>query len=105
MSVKLSAALPANERNGLPALASSLIAAPDDVHAAVILLRTKEIRTNPRSGAALATAEIMAVEAFPSGSAESELLRRVLQRGHERRTGAVELPLDPEPGGEDGEVR
>lgn len=96
MSVKLSAGLPADDRNGMPAIASSLIETPDDVHVAVLLVRTKEIRTNPRTGAVVPTAEILAAEAFTGATADAETLHRLLRRQHERRTGKTELPLELE---------
>lgn len=96
MSVKLSAGLPADDRNGMPAIAASLIETPDDVHVAVLLVRTKEIRTNPRTGAVVPTAEILAAEAFTGATADAETLHRLLRRQHERRTGKTELPLELE---------
>jgi hypothetical protein len=96
VSVKLSAALPADDRNGMPSIASSLIDSPDGVHIAVLLVRTKEIRTNARTGAVVPTAEILAVEAFTGATADAVALHRLLRRQHERRTGKVELPLELE---------
>lgn len=96
MSVNLSASLPADDRNGLPAIAASLIQNPDDVHVAVLLIRTKEIRTNVRTGAVVPTAEILAAEAFTGATADAATLERLLRRQHERRTGKTELPLELE---------
>lgn len=96
MSVKLSSSLPADDRNGLPAIAASLIENPDDVHVAVLLVRTKEIRANPRTGAVVPTAEILAAEAFTQQTADARELERLLRRQHERRTGKTELPLELE---------
>ncbi|WP_370944049.1 hypothetical protein AB5J62_33750 [Amycolatopsis sp. cg5] len=96
MSVKLSPALPADDRNGMPAIASSLVDCPDDVHVAVLLVRTKEIRTNARTGDVVPTAEILACEAFTGATADAATLHRLLRRQHERRTGKVELPLELE---------
>lgn len=96
MSVKLSPALPTDDRNGMPSIASSLIDSPDDVHVAVLLVRTKEIRTNARTGAVVPTAEILACEAFTGATADAAELHRLLRRQHERRTGKVELPLELE---------
>ncbi|QWF78740.1 hypothetical protein [Amycolatopsis sp. CA-230715] len=96
MSVKLAPALPADDRNGMPAIASSLVERPDDVHVAVLLVRTKEIRTNARTGDVVPTAEVLACEAFTGVTADAATLHRLLRRQHERRTGKVELPLELE---------
>ncbi|WP_158884084.1 hypothetical protein [Amycolatopsis anabasis] len=96
MSVKLAPALPADDRNGMPSIAASLIDHPDDVHVAVLLVRTKEIRTNVRTGDVVPTAEILAAEAFTGATADAATLHRLLRRQHERRTGKVELPLELE---------
>jgi hypothetical protein len=80
----------------MAAIAAPLIDSPDDVHVAVLLLRTKEIRTNVRTGAVVPTAEILAVEAFTGATADAETLHRLLRRQHERRTGTTELPLELE---------
>ncbi|OXM69665.1 hypothetical protein [Amycolatopsis vastitatis] len=93
-AVKLSASLPAGDRNGLPAIASALVEQPGDVHAAVVLLRAREIRTNTRTGAALATAEFLAIEPCPASSPDAATLHRLLREHYGRRTGNVELPLD-----------
>ena len=96
MSVKLSPAFPADDRNGMAAIASALTDRPDDVHVAVLLVRTKEVRTNVRTGDVVPTAEILAVEAFTGTTADAATLHRLLRRQHERRTGKVELPLELE---------
>lgn len=96
MSVKLSSALPADDRNGMPAIATALIDYPDEVHVAVLLVRTREIRTNARTGDVVPTAEILACEAFTGVTADAETLHRLLRRQHERRTGKTELPLELE---------
>lgn len=116
MSVKLSATLPSDDRNGIGAIARSLIDAPDDVHVIVALVRTKEIRTRPQSGEVVPTAEVLALEAFTGVTEDATTLHRLLRRQHERRTGQVELPLeleeaidallakvDEEPDADDGE--
>ncbi len=96
MSVKLSPAFPADDRNGMASIASALIDRPNDVHVVVLLVRTKEIRTNARTGDVVPTAEILAAEAFTGTTADAATLHRLLRRQHERRTGKVELPLELE---------
>ncbi|WP_103339888.1 hypothetical protein [Amycolatopsis sp. CA-126428] len=93
-SVKLSSALPGGDRNGLPSIAASLIEQPGEIHAAVVLLRAREIRTNARTGAAVATAELVAIEPCPTSSPDTGTLHRLLREHYGRRTGNVELPLD-----------
>ncbi len=99
-SVKLSSAVPGGDRNGLPSIAVSLIEQPGEVHAAVVLLRAREIRTNARTGAAVATAEFVAIEPCPASSPDAATLHRLLREYYGRRTGDVELPLD-QPGQDD----
>jgi hypothetical protein len=96
MSVKLSSALPADDRNGMPAIATALVDYPNEVHVAVFLLRTRETRFNARTGDVVPIAEILACEAFTGATSDAETLHRLLRRQHERRTGKTELPLELE---------
>lgn len=96
MSAKLSSSLPADDRNGLGALARALIDHPEEVHVMVALVDCKSITTDVDSGDVVPTARIRAVEAFTSQTADAKELRRLWRRQLERRTGQVELPLELE---------
>lgn len=96
MSVILSAALPADDRNGIPAIATALIDDPESVHVVVALVRCSKITTKPRTGDVVPTAEILAVEAFTALTDDAVELHRLVRRQHERRTGKTELPLELE---------
>jgi hypothetical protein len=95
-SVTLSGALPADDRNGIGAIATALIDQPKAVHVVVALVSCSKITTKPRSGETVPTVEILAVEAFTAATADAKELERLLRRQHERRTGKVELPLELE---------
>lgn len=96
MSVRLSGALPKDDRNGIAAIAAALIANPGDVHVIVALVDCVRIVTKTESGDVVPEARIRAIEAFPGATADGEELRRLWRRAHERRTGEMELPLELE---------
>lgn len=96
MSVTLSGSLPADDRNGLPAIAATLVDNPKRVHVVVALVSCSKITTKPRTGDTVPTVEILAIEAFNGTTLDANELQRLLRRQHERRTGKVELPLELE---------
>jgi hypothetical protein len=96
MSVSLSGSLPTDDRNGLPAIAASLLDNPKSVHVVVALVSCSKITTKPRTGDVVPTIEILACEAFTGATTDAGELHRLLRRQHERRTGKLELPLELE---------
>ncbi|MGH3834162.1 MAG: hypothetical protein ACRDSF_00440 [Pseudonocardiaceae bacterium] len=95
MSVSLAGNLPADDRNGLSALAGCLVDDPQAVHVVVALVDCVKITTKVESGDVVPTARVRAIE--PIGAhADAGEMRRLLRRAYERRTGKVELPLELE---------
>lgn len=93
MSVRLSSSLPADDRNGISAIAAALVNSPQDVHVIVALVDCTKITTDTTSGEIVPTARIRAIEAFPGATTDGEELRRLWRRARERRTGEMELEL------------
>lgn len=94
-SVRLSAALPDGDRNGLPAIVTRLVDDPEAVHVAIVLLDCRSLLTNVADASVLPTAGIRAIEPIGTGPDAAEL-QRLLRRAYERRTGQTELPLELE---------
>jgi len=94
-SVRLAAALPAGDRNGLAAIAHALVDDPSSVHVAIVLLDCSRLTTSVDDGSTLPTARIRAIEPISEGPDATEL-RRLLRRAVEKRTGMTELPLELE---------
>lgn len=96
MSVILSAALPAGDHNGLDAIADALV---DNFTAPQMIVATvncKKITTTTGSDSrkVVATARIVDIEAFPTGTPGWHELRRLLDKQRADRTGQVPLPLE-----------
>lgn len=96
MSVRMSGAMPEGERNGLASLAHALIARPSDTRVAIVLFRTHKLTTNVTTGDVVPTVQLLAIEPMTEHETDAAELRRLMRRAVERRTGAVELPLDLE---------
>lgn len=95
MSVTLGGTLPADDRNGLTALARRLIGNPEAVHVVVALVDCSRITRKIDTGDEVPTVRIRAIE--PIGEhADAKEMRRLLRRAYERRTGKTELPLELE---------
>ena len=93
--LSLSGKLPSDDRNGLSALAASLLANPKEVRVAIVLFDVNRITEEPDTGARVPQVRIRAFEPItPSDDAHE--MDRLLRRSVERRTGKVELPLDLE---------
>jgi hypothetical protein len=95
MSVKLSASLPDGDRNGLDRITAQLVNEPELTHVALVILDSKELRTDVDTKSTSPTVRILAIEPIPPGEDAKELLR-LHRRAFEDRTGKVQLPLDLE---------
>lgn len=96
MTVRFSGAMPVGERNGLSSLAHSLIAEPDSVRVAVVLIDAVKLTTDVGSGDVVPTVRIRAIEPITAHETDAAELRRLMRRAFERRTGQQELPLEIE---------
>ena len=94
-SVKLAAAMPAGDRNGLATIAPALVNNPDDTHVAVVVLQTRTLSVDVQGGSTVPTVAIVAIEPITSDGDAREA-KRLLRRQFERRTGIQELPLEME---------
>lgn len=91
---KLAGTLPDNpEANGLDAIAPQLIAEPNQVHLAVMLIDCKEIKTMTDTGDEIPTARIRRVEVITE---DRDRVVQLLRRAMESRLGRTTLPLDME---------
>jgi hypothetical protein len=93
--VKMSAALPEGDRNGLSRIASQLVGEPEQPHVAIVLLDAVRLTTDVDTHSVQPTVRIQAIEPIPVGDDAKEL-QRLLRRAYESRTGKVELPLELE---------
>jgi hypothetical protein len=93
MSITLSSALPADDRNGLGAIASAMLDDPEGVHFAVVVIGCKTITTKVESGDVVPTACILAIEAFRGDTPDAAEVRRLWHGAYEHRTGKVQLPF------------
>lgn len=91
---KFSSALPKGDLNGLGALSNALIANPRGTHIIVGVIDVKTITTDVDTGDQVATVRFRRVEAIETDDADTAV--RLMQRGTERRTGAVMLPMEVE---------
>jgi hypothetical protein len=105
MSARLSPGLPDGDRNGLERFAGHLVAEPDHVQVAIVLMDTIRLTTDVGTGNVVPTVRIRAIEPIAPDSADAKQLHRLLRSAYEHRTGKVELPfemkavLDEMPGG------
>lgn len=91
----LAGALPAGDKNGLAALAPSLVNQPDELRLALITFRVSKLTTTVEDGNVVPTVRIQQFEPV-TASGDVDELRRLLRRQYERRTGQAELPLELE---------
>lgn len=96
MTIKISAALPAGDSNGLPSISAAMVDDPEEVRVAVVLLDCSRITTNTDNGDVIPTARIRAIEPITGDTSDATEMKRLLRRAYERRTGHTELPLDLE---------
>lgn len=94
-NAKLAATLPKGDANGLAAIAAELVADPSQVRVALVLLDVSEISQATDDGALTAKVRVKRVEVVRD-SEDAEVLRRLLRREFERRTGQTVLPYDLE---------
>jgi hypothetical protein len=93
--VTMAGNLPADDRNGLAALAGRLVDDPQKVHVVVALIDCVKVTKKVESGEEVPTARIRAIEPI-AAHADAAEMERLLRRAYERRTGKVELPLELE---------
>lgn len=95
MTVKLTGSLPEGEANGLKALREDLIRDPMDLRLVVVLIDTNSLTTDMDSGDVIPTARVRRIEPITRGD-DIGVVRRVMARAHEERTGKTVLPYDLE---------
>jgi len=94
MPLKLSAALPKGDRNGLEAVFDDVLKHGNREQMIVASITCSQVVSSPRSDTVSATLRIEAIEAFPCGDPRWHDARELLERQREGRTGKVRLPLD-----------
>ena len=95
MTAKFAGALPEGDANGLGPVVRHLIDRPHDLHVVVALLDCKRTTTDNDTGDVVPTARIRRIEVVVDAE-DKALLRRLLERALERRTGATVLPFELE---------
>ncbi len=95
MSAKLTSSLPNGEGNGLDVLIRDLVGDPHRLHVVIGIVDCKKITTDNDSGEVVPTARFRRIEAVLDVE-DKQVVKRLLQRALERRTGATVLPLDLE---------
>ena len=93
--LSLSGKLPKGDRNGLAALSGELVDNPSAVRVAIVLFDVSRITTTPETGDQVPQVRIRAFEPITPTDDAAEL-QRLARRAVERRTGAMELPLEME---------
>ena len=91
----LAANLPDGPANGLAAIAADLVAHPQRVRVVIALVDTLKITKKVDDGTEVPTVRVRRVEVITDDS-DAALLRRLLLREFERRTGQAVLPFDLE---------
>jgi hypothetical protein len=94
-SAALAGNLPDGPANGLSAIAADLIDHPHTVRVVVALVDTAKITEKVDDGTKVPTVRVRRIEAITDAE-DAALLRRLLLREFERRTGQAVLPLDLE---------
>ncbi|HEY2088540.1 MAG TPA: hypothetical protein VGH54_21295 [Mycobacterium sp.] len=92
--MKLRAALPKGDGNGLTVISRPLTARPDQVHVVIALVKTEKLTTNVADGQVEATLAIRGLEVVTDEDQAAAF--RLLERSLERRTGQTMLPLELE---------
>lgn len=92
-NAKLAASLPKGDANGLGAIASELVADPQQIRVALVLLDVGELATATDDGTVTAKVRIKRIETIRNNE-DAFVLRKLLQREFERRTGQTVLPFD-----------
>lgn len=95
MSANLNGKLPDGDRNGLAAISTDLIEAPNKVHVVIALVDCSKVTTNTDSGDVVPTARIRRIEAIKDPE-DGRRMRMLLRREWERRTGKTVLPFEME---------
>ena len=94
-TVRMSASMPAEDRNGLAELVDDLIANPEDTYIAVVVIEARSMAVDLKNGTSVPTVALTAIEPILDVADAAEA-QRLLRRGHGRRTGQTEIPLELE---------
>jgi hypothetical protein len=92
--VKLAAALPKGEGNGLAPILAALLNDPHRVHVVVALVDCKSTQIEHETGDRRPTMRVKRIEAITGD--DLKLARRLLERAYEERLGAATLPFELE---------
>lgn len=92
---KLAGRLPTGDANGLAAIAADMLDNPEQVHVVIALVDCSKITTDTDSGDVVPTARIRRIEAIKDPK-DGRVLRSLLRREWERRTGKTVLPFEME---------
>lgn len=94
MSVKIKAALPKDERDGLQSLTRPLVGDPDQFIVAVCILRPTNVTENLRDEDDPHTVTCKVAQIEPLNAAAAIDATELLNRAFEGRTGLAPLPFD-----------
>lgn len=92
--VKLSAALPKGDSDGLGPMVSDAIGEPETVHTLLILVDTKKIVTDVDTDESIPVLRIRRAEVIRGGDIKDA--KRLIRRAIEKRTGQATLDLEVE---------
>lgn len=95
MSPKISGTLPGGDGNGLVAIMADLISDPKKMHVAICIVDGKKITTDADTGETVPTARVRRIEVIQDRG-DQEVLRRLMRRALDQRTGREGLPYDLE---------
>ncbi|MFP5360761.1 MAG: hypothetical protein ACLGHM_09730 [Actinomycetes bacterium] len=92
--MKMSGALPKENRNGLAARGSIMLGDPQSLHVAIVIFRTSRILEDVETGEREPTVRIVRVEpVLPQDAMQAE---KLLRRALEHREGVATLPIEIE---------
>jgi hypothetical protein len=94
-NAKLQASLPKGDGNGLGSMASELVADPAQVRVGLVLFDVGSLETATDSGEVTAKVRLRRIEVI-THTDDAAVMRRILMRAFERRTGQTTLPFDLE---------
>lgn len=92
--VKLAAALPSGDANGLSAIVPQLVDDPTTLRVIIAIVDTKELKTIIETGEIVPVARIRRIEAMPAQ--DMRAAKSLFRRAHEHRTGRTALPIEVE---------
>jgi hypothetical protein len=94
-TARMSGRLPDGDKNGLADVVPKMIDDPSAVHLAVVTIGVTKLVTDVQDEATLPTIRLLSIEPVPEGG-DAEMVRRLIRRRFEARTGKAELPLEME---------